>query len=77
MPWIFLFLFLVPVYGQTVATTEDGGQVMLFQDGTWRAIEEKKNEMVYVEVTCGQTGRRVGVWGGAVRDAYGAETVRR
>ena len=58
MPWIFLFLFLVPAYGQTIATTEDGEKVMLFQDGTWRTMGEASlstaevglSNLVYVEV---------------------------
>jgi len=35
MPWIILFLFLVPAYGQTIATTPDGRSVILKEDGTW------------------------------------------
>ena len=56
MSWIILLLFLVPLYGQTIATTEDGEKVMLFQDGTWRSMGGKvetlkeKNELVYIEV---------------------------
>ena len=49
MPWIFLFLFLVPAYGQTIATTETGEKVMLFQDGTWGMMEEKPiSRLVYL-----------------------------
>ncbi len=35
MPWIILLLFLVPLYGQTIATTSDGRAVILKEDGTW------------------------------------------
>ena len=38
MPWIILFLFLVPLYGQTQATTSDGRAVILNEDGTWAYV---------------------------------------
>jgi len=59
MPWIIIFLLMVPLYGQTIATTEDGQKVMLFQDGTWRTMGEASlstaevggyENLVYVEV---------------------------
>jgi len=38
MPWIIFFLFLVPLYGQTQATTSDGRAVILKEDGTWAYV---------------------------------------
>jgi len=38
MSWIILLLFLVPLYGQTQATTSDGRAVILKEDGTWAYV---------------------------------------
>jgi len=74
MSWIILLLFLVPLYGQTIATTEDGQKVLLMDDGTWRTTgpliskPPTENRLVYL-----QNEKRISKQPGLFGDYSGSE----